>query len=60
MSFPSSSRMHLGRHSNVHLGRHNSNELHDNAVLDVIKLILLNYNNFSIAKIVVKKIERVK
>ena len=26
----------------------------------VIKLILLNYSNFSIAKIVVKKIERVK
>ena len=32
----------------------------DNAVVDVIKLILLNYSNFSIAKIVVKKIERVK
>jgi len=31
-----------------------------NAVIDAIKLILLNYNNFSIAKIVVKKIERVK
>jgi len=32
----------------------------DNAIVDAIKLILLNYNNFSIAKIVVKKIERVK
>jgi len=32
----------------------------DNAVVDVIKLILLNYSNVSIAKIVVKKIERVK
>jgi len=32
----------------------------DNAVVDAIKLILLNYNNFTIAKIVVKKIERVK
>jgi len=32
----------------------------DNVVVDAIKLILLNYNNFSIAKIVVKKIERVK
>jgi len=32
----------------------------DNAVVDAIKLILLNYSNFSIAKIVVKKIERVK
>jgi len=32
----------------------------DNAVVDMIKLILLNYSNFSIAKIVVKKIERVK
>jgi len=32
----------------------------DNIVIDVIKLILLNYSNFSIAKIVVKKIERVK
>ena len=31
----------------------------DNAVVDAIKLILLNYSNFSIAKIVVKKIERV-
>jgi len=32
----------------------------DNTVVDAIKLILLNYSNFSIAKIVVKKIERVK
>ena len=32
----------------------------DNIVIDAIKLILLNYSNFSIAKIVVKKIERVK
>jgi len=32
----------------------------NNAVVDAIKLILLNYSNFSIAKIVVKKIERVK
>jgi len=30
----------------------------DNAVIDAIKLILLNYSNFSIAKIVVKEIER--
>jgi len=32
----------------------------DDAVVDAIKLILLNYNNFNIAKIVVRKIERVK
>jgi len=32
----------------------------DNAVVDVIKLILLIYNNFSIVKKVVNKIERVK
>jgi len=32
----------------------------DNAVVDAFKLILLNYSNFSIAKIIVKKIERVK
>jgi len=32
----------------------------DNAIVDVIKLILLNYCNASIAKIVVNKIERVK
>jgi len=32
----------------------------DNAVVDAIKLNLLNYSNFSIAKIVVKEIERVK
>jgi len=31
-----------------------------NVVVDAIKLILLNYSNFSIAKIIVKKIERVK
>ena len=33
---------------------------HDIAVVDAIKLILLNYSNFSIAKIVVNKIVRVK
>ena len=32
----------------------------DNVVIDAIKLILLSYNNFSIAKKVVNKIERVK
>ena len=32
----------------------------DNVVVDAIKIILLNYSNFSIAKIVVRKIERVK
>jgi len=32
----------------------------DNVVVDAFKLILLNYSNFSIAKIVVNKIERVK
>ena len=32
----------------------------DNAVVDVIKLILLNSRSFSITKIIVKKIERVK
>jgi len=32
----------------------------DNAVVDAIKLILLIYNNFSIVKKVVNKIERVK
>jgi len=37
-----------------------SNVKFDNVVVDVIKLILLNYNNVSIAKIVVNKIERVK
>jgi len=31
----------------------------DNVVVDAIKLILLNYNNFSIAKITIKEIERV-
>jgi len=37
-----------------------STSVGDNAVVDAIKLILLNYSNVSIAKIVVKKIERVK
>jgi len=32
----------------------------DNVVVDAIKLILLIYNNFSIIKKVVNKIERVK
>jgi len=32
----------------------------DNVVVDAIKLILINYNNVSIAKVVFKKIERVK
>jgi len=32
----------------------------NNTVVDAIKLILLNYSNFSIANIVVKKIERIK
>jgi len=32
----------------------------DNAVVDAFKLILLNYNHFSIVKKVVNKIERVK
>jgi len=32
----------------------------DNVVIGVIKLILINYSNFSIAKIVVREIERVK
>ena len=32
----------------------------DNVVVDAIKLILLNYSNFNIAKIVVKEIERIK
>ena len=32
----------------------------NNAIVDAIKLILLNYSNVSIAKIVVNKIERVK
>ena len=32
----------------------------DNAVVDAIKLILLNYSNFSIVKKVVNKIVRVK
>jgi len=37
-----------------------SNGAHDNVIVDTIKLTLLTYNNFSITKIVVKKIERVK
>jgi len=32
----------------------------DNTLVDAIKLILLNYNKFSIFKIVVNKIKRVK
>jgi len=32
----------------------------DNVIVDAIKLLLLNYSNFSIAKIIVKEIERVK
>jgi len=34
--------------------------LFDNVVVDAIKLILLSYSNFNIAKLVVNKIERVK
>ena len=37
-----------------------SRRLCDNAVVDAIKLIPLNYSNVSIAKIVVNKIDRVK
>jgi len=33
---------------------------YDNTVVDAIKLILLFYNNFSIVKKVVNKIDRVK
>jgi len=32
----------------------------DNAVVDAFKLVLLNYSNFSITKIIVNKIEGVK
>ena len=32
----------------------------DNVIVDAVKLILLSYNNFSIVKKVVNKIERVK
>ena len=32
----------------------------DNAIVDAFKLILLNYSNLNITKIVVNKIERVK
>jgi len=35
MSFPSSSRVHLGRHSCVHLGRHSSRELHHSIHSDI-------------------------
>jgi len=35
-------------------------DMSDNAVVDAIKLILLIYNNFSIIKKVVNKIERVR
>jgi len=35
MSFSSSSRVHLDRHSSVHLGRYNSNELHHNIHSDI-------------------------
>jgi len=38
----------------------NTHSSFDNVVVDTIKLILLNYSNVSIAKIVVKEIERVK
>jgi len=31
----------------------------DNVVVDAVKLIILNHNNFSIFKIVANKIERV-
>jgi len=34
--------------------------MNDNVIVDVIKLVQLNYNNFSIAKIIVNKIKRVK
>jgi len=37
-----------------------NNAKFDNTVVDAIKLILLNYSNVSIAKIVVNKIDRVK
>ena len=37
-----------------------STNIVDNAVVDAFKLILLIYNNFSIVKKVVNKIERVK
>jgi len=37
-----------------------NNAKFDNVVTNNIKLILLKYNNFSIAKIVDNKIERVK
>jgi len=34
--------------------------VYDNNVVDAIKLKLLNYNNFSIAKLVVNKLDKVK
>jgi len=37
----------------------NNNAKFDNAIVDNIKLILLNYNNFNIAKIVANNIESV-
>jgi len=37
-----------------------NNAKFDNVVVDAIKLILLIYNNFSIVKKVVSKIEKVK
>jgi len=39
---------------------HDNGAKFDNVVVDTIKLILLNYSNFSVAKIIVKKIEKVK
>jgi len=35
MSFSSSSRMHVDRHSSVHLGRHSSHELHHTIHSDI-------------------------
>ena len=35
MSFPSSSRMDVDRHSSVHLGRHKSHELHHTIHSDI-------------------------
>jgi len=35
MSFSSSSRVHLGRHSSVYLDRHSSHELHHNIHNDI-------------------------
>jgi len=44
----------------LYMGQGRCEDLADNAVVDAIKLILLNCSNFNITKIVVKKIERVK